>query len=86
MEYRCLPSHRRGMYKRYRRHALHSPHCSPDASDAMHERKQADQENRMHMVEEEEKGRSAHWPLARADPLSQPIPVDARSFPSVCLV
>ena len=59
-EYRCLPSHRSGMYKRYRRHALHSPHCSPDASDAMHQRKQADQENRMHTVEEEAKGRYAH--------------------------
>ena len=70
VEYRCLPSHRRGMYTRYRRHALHCPHCSPDASDALHERKQADQENRMHTVEDEEMGHSAQPPTSVCGPLS----------------
>ena len=35
--------------------ALHCPNCSVDTSDALHERKQADQENRMHTVEDEDK-------------------------------
>ena len=68
VEYRCPPSHRRGMYTRYRRHALHCPHCSPDTSDALHERKQADQENRMHTVEDEEMGHSAQPPTSVCGP------------------
>jgi len=57
----CLVTERKGRYDHYKRHALHCEFCSPDRDVDIHEEKEANKENRMQAVEDEEK-ESSSWP------------------------
>jgi hypothetical protein len=55
----CLLTQRSGTHDTYKHHAQHCEYCSPEQKEAIREENEANKENRIAAVEEDEKGQSA---------------------------
>ena len=55
----CLLTQRSGTHDTYKHHAKHCEYCSPERKEAIREENEANKENRIAAVEEDEKGQSA---------------------------
>jgi hypothetical protein len=55
----CLLTQRSGTHDTYKHHAQHCGYCSPERKEAIREENEANKENRIAAVEEDEKGQSA---------------------------
>lgn len=63
----CLATDATGGHDTYNRHASHCKHCSPALAAAIHGVKEANKENQLAAVEEEEKSHSQPLPEVASD-------------------
>ena len=83
--WRCEWSEASGLYKNYKRHTDHCPHCSPDRARQIHAEERADKENRLSSAAEDESSQSAGTPCSgRGRRRRTHQPVLPLSFQSSC--